>query len=119
MNDKQDFTKGSIPVKMRWCCRPCTARWTCFLLVFAKPVAVLMQAPEEALDLTVQYIRICGAGMVFVIAYSLPMSYFMSIRPGATLTEIGLAAPAATVFGILLCTAYYIKMNRKLERQAA
>ena len=78
-----------------------------------------MQAPEEALDLTVQYIRICGAGMVFVIAYSLPMSYFMSIRPGATLTEIGLAAPAATVFGILLCTAYYIKLNRKLERQAA
>lgn len=49
---------------------------TVFLLVFARPVAVLMQAPEEALDLTVQYIRICGAGMVFVIAYNVISSIF-------------------------------------------
>lgn len=30
---------------------------------FARPIAVLMQAPEEAVGLTAAYIRICGAGI--------------------------------------------------------
>lgn len=30
------------------------------LVCFARPIAVLMQAPEEAIQLTVSYIRICG-----------------------------------------------------------
>lgn len=49
---------------------------TVVLLIFARPVAVLMQAPEEALDLTVLYIRICGGGIVFVIAYNVISSIF-------------------------------------------
>lgn len=43
----------------------------------------------------------------------LPMSYIMSIRPNASLTGVGLAAPAATCFGIILCFMYYIRMNKK------
>ena len=39
------------------------------MLVFARPLAVLMQAPQEALDLTVLYVRICGGGIFFIIAY--------------------------------------------------
>lgn len=58
---------------------------------------------------------------MFVMAQSLaqsfivrlPMSYIMSIRPNASLTSIGLAAPTATVFGIILCTIYYRRMNRE------
>ena len=30
------------------------------LVAFARPIAVLMQAPEEAIGLTASYIRICG-----------------------------------------------------------
>lgn len=30
------------------------------LVCFARPIAVLMQAPEEAIQLTASYIRICG-----------------------------------------------------------
>lgn len=30
------------------------------LVSFARPIAVLMQAPEEAIQLTASYIRICG-----------------------------------------------------------
>lgn len=30
------------------------------LVCFARPIAVLMQAPEEAIQLTANYIRICG-----------------------------------------------------------
>ncbi|MBR5590113.1 MAG: MATE family efflux transporter, partial [Anaerotignum sp.] len=39
------------------------------LVVFARPIAVLMKAPQEAVDLTVQYLRICGGGLVFVVFY--------------------------------------------------
>ena len=30
----------------------------------------LMQAPESAFDQTVTYIRICGAGSIFIVAYN-------------------------------------------------
>ena len=46
------------------------------MLIFAKPLAVLMQAPEEALDLTVLYVRICGGGIIFIIAYNVISSIF-------------------------------------------
>lgn len=53
--------------------------FTIVLIVFARPIAVLMQAPEEALDLTVQYIRICGAGFIFVVFYNLISSIFRGL----------------------------------------
>ena len=37
----------------------------------------------------------------------LPLAYYMSIQPDASLTMIGLAAPVATVFGIILNVVYY------------
>ncbi|MCM1236112.1 MAG: MATE family efflux transporter [Ruminococcus flavefaciens] len=40
------------------------------MLLFARPLAILMKAPEEALDLTVLYVRICGGGIFFIIAYN-------------------------------------------------
>lgn len=46
------------------------------MLVFAKSFARLMQAPEEALDLTVTYVRICGGGIFFIIAYNVISSIF-------------------------------------------
>lgn len=30
----------------------------------------MMQAPPEAFDSTVQYVRICGAGTLFIIAFN-------------------------------------------------
>ncbi len=47
----------------------------------------------------------------------LPMSYVMSIQPNASLTNVGLAAPSASVFGILLCTLYFVHMNKHLKQQ--
>lgn len=43
------------------------------------------------------------------------MSYVMSIKPDASLTWNGNAAQAATVFGIILCTLYYVKMQKKVK----
>ena len=47
-----------------------------FLLLMAGSLARLMQAPKEALDLTVLYIRICGGGILFIVAYNLISSIF-------------------------------------------
>lgn len=52
-----------------------------------------------------------GLAQSFLIR--LPMSYFMSIRPDASLTGIGLAAPTATIFGIVLCTIYYMRKRKQ------
>ena len=156
------------------------------LVGFARPIAVLMQAPEEAVSLTTSYVRICGCGILFIVAYNLlsavfrglgdsrspllfstdaevvrkgfaylrgfapetivtgvlfsmvgyfngnnktlwvmvqglvqtllvrlPLAYYMSMQPNASLTKIGLSAPAATVVGILLNIMFYIYLNRK------
>ena len=44
---------------------------TFVLIAFAEPIARLMKAPEEALANTVAYVRICGGGIIFIIAYNL------------------------------------------------
>ena len=52
---------------------------TAALVVFARPLALLMQAPEEAVELTVTYVRICGGGIVFIIAYNVISSIFRGL----------------------------------------
>lgn len=52
-------------------------------------------------------------GIVQTLLVRLPLSYFMSIKPDASLTSIGLAAPTSTVVGIILNIAFYIFLNRK------
>jgi uncharacterized membrane protein YphA (DoxX/SURF4 family) len=41
------------------------------------------------------------------------MSYLMSIQENASLTWVGLAAPTASVFGILICLSFYIARYSK------
>lgn len=41
------------------------------MVCFAHPISILMQAPEEAVDLTASYVRICGGGIFFIVAYNL------------------------------------------------
>jgi len=60
---------------------------------------------------------VMAQGLAQSFLVRLPMSYFMSIQPNASLTMIGLAAPTATVFGILLCLIYYLNMERQLRRE--
>ena len=59
---------------------------------------------------------VMAQGLAQTFAVRLPMAYFMSIQPDASLTWIGLAAPSATVFGILLNTIYYFYMKKELPR---
>lgn len=58
--------------------------FTLVLIVLAKPIAILLQAPEEALDLTVQYMRICGEGFIFIVAYNFISCIFRGMGDSKT-----------------------------------
>lgn len=57
------------------------------------------------------FVMLQGLAQSFIVR--LPMAYIMSIQPDASLTMIGLAAPSATIFGIVLCTIYFIKTKKE------
>ena len=77
------------------------------MLIFARPLAVLMQAPEEALDLTVLYVRICGGGIFFIIAYNVISSIFRGIGDSnMPLIFVGIAC-VVNIAGDLLFIAVF------------
>ena len=57
------------------------------------------------------FVMIQGISQTFLVR--LPVSWFMSIQPNASLTMIGLATPTATVFGIIINTIFFIRCRRK------
>lgn len=59
------------------------------------------------------YQLIQGLAQSFLVR--LPMSYIMSVQPDASLSVIGLAAPTATVFGIVLNLVFFIFYQKKLN----
>ena len=64
------------------------------LIVALMPVqlSAMMDAPEEAFTQTVQYIRICGIGSVFIIGYNLLGAIFRGIGDSKTpLMAVGIA----------------------------
>lgn len=77
------------------------------MLIFARPLAVLMQAPKEALDLTVLYVRICGGGIFFIIAYNVISSIFRGIGDSnMPLVFVGIAC-VVNILGDLLFIAVF------------
>lgn len=75
------------------------------LVGFAQPIAVLMQAPEEAVDLTASYIRICGAGIFFIVAYNLLSAIFRGLGDSRSPLLFVLVACIVNVAGDLLLVA--------------
>ena len=61
------------------------------------------------------FVMLQGLAQTFIVR--LPLSWYMSIRPNASLTNIGLAAPIASVFGILINLTYFILYNRKIKQE--
>ena len=55
-------------------------------------------------------------GLAQTLLVRLPMAYVMSIQPNASLTMIGLAAPTATVFGIVLNIGFFLWCNKKSKK---
>ena len=55
-------------------------------------------------------------GIVQTLLVRLPLSYYMSIQPNASLTQIGLAASVSTAVGIVLNVGFYIYWNKKQKK---
>ena len=83
---------------------------TIVMVAFARPIAVMMQAPEEALDLTAQYIRICGAGFIFVVFYNFISSVFRGMGNSRLPLLFVCIACVVNIFGDLLLVAV-LRMN--------
>ncbi len=54
------------------------------LIIATDTLAALMHAPAEAFDKTVAYIRICGTGSIFIVAYNVLGAVFRGIGDSKT-----------------------------------
>ena len=61
---------------------------------------------------------VMAQGLTQTLLVRLPLAYYMSIQPDASLMKIGFAAPAATIFGIVLNIGYYLWSSRKSREKA-
>lgn len=78
----------------------------CILLAcFSRPISVLMQAPEESLNLTVSYVRICGSGIFFIVAYNLLSAIFRGLGDSKSPLLFVLVACVVNILGDLLLVA--------------
>ena len=77
------------------------------VIILAVPVARIMQAPEEAFGYTVTYIRICGGGLLVIIAYNLLGSIFRGFGDADTPFRTVLIACAMNIAGDLLLVAVF------------
>lgn len=79
---------------------------TLVLLAAAPNFATLMQAPKEAFAQTVSYVRICGVGIIFIVAYNVLGSVFRGLGDSRTPLLTVLFASIFNVFGDLFFVAY-------------
>ena len=80
------------------------------LIILARPIAILMQAPEEALNATTLYIRICGAGFVFVVFYNFISCIFRGLGNSRLPLLFVAIACVANILGDLFFVAV-LKLN--------
>lgn len=75
------------------------------LVFLARPISSLMQAPAEALDLTTSYVRICGAGIFFIVAYNMLSALFRGMGDSRSPLIFVLVACVVNIVGDLVLVA--------------
>lgn len=75
------------------------------MVAFAHPLSVLMQAPESAVSLTSGYVRICGGGIFFIVAYNLLSAIFRGLGDSKSPLLFVLVACIVNVIGDLVLVA--------------
>ena len=82
---------------------------TVFLVIFAPQVSSLMNAPKEAFEKTVGYVRICGGGMLVIIAYNLIGCIFRGLGDSRTpLLTVAIACVCNIAGDLLLCAVFHM-----------
>lgn len=80
---------------------------TIFLVALSGPLAALMHAPEEAFSQASAYIRVCGAGAIFITAYNVLGSIFRGIGDSKTPLFTVSVACCINIAGDLLFVAVF------------
>jgi putative MATE family efflux protein len=75
------------------------------LVGLARPISILVQAPEESLDLTTSYVRICGGGIFFIVAYNVLSAIFRGLGDSKSPLLFVLVACVVNIVGDLLLVA--------------
>lgn len=79
------------------------------MVIFAPQVSRIMNAPEEAFSQTVEYIRICGGGMVVIVAYNLIGCIFRGLGDSRTpLITVAIACVFNIAGDLLLCAGFHM-----------
>lgn len=74
---------------------------------FARPISVLMQAPEAAVTQTAAYVRICGSGIFFIVAYNVLSAIFRGLGDSKSPLLFVAVACVVNIFGDLLLVAVF------------
>ncbi|MDD4397235.1 MAG: MATE family efflux transporter [Sphaerochaetaceae bacterium] len=80
---------------------------TAIFVIFSNSIAQIMQAPAEALESTVSYIRICSSGCLFIVAYNLLGSIFRGIGDSRMPLITVAISSVLNIFGDLLLVAKF------------
>ncbi len=82
---------------------------TVLLLVFPKQISQLMQVPGEAIDGTATYLRVCGAGIIFIVGFNAISGLFRGDgNSKSPLLFITIACVVNIVFDLLLCGVFHM-----------
>ena len=77
--------------------------------VFAPQICRVMNAPEEAFEQTVSYVRICGGGMVVIVAYNLIGCIFRGLGDSKTpLVTVAIACVCNIAGDLFLCAGFHL-----------
>ena len=80
---------------------------TTVLVLFAPQISRIMHAPTEAFDKTVAYVRICGGGMLVIVAYNLIGCIFRGLGDSRTpLLTVAIACVCNIAGDLLLCAHF-------------
>ena len=80
---------------------------TVILVIFAPQISHIMHAPEEAFSKTVGYVRICGGGMLVIVAYNLIGCIFRGLGDSRTPLITVAIACVCNIFGdLILCAVF-------------
>lgn len=80
---------------------------TIFMELFASQCAIIMQTPYQAYSQTVQYIRVCSAGSIFIIIYNVLGSIFRGIgNSKIPLVTVGIAC-ICNIIGDFLLVGFF------------
>ena len=75
------------------------------MVSLARPISIVMQAPAEAVSLTSSYVRICGGGIFFIVAYNLLSAIFRGLGDSKSPLIFVLVACVCNIFGDLFLVA--------------